>query len=874
MAAPKKEGLERIADKRVDRIREVMNDRKMNIQKLADKSGLSYAHTNKILNGRMPLKPNLLEKIAVKGLGLPLSFFEMVTIENKRKLMKNKNALLMSEIVANAENILRFVQDRVDVNKLTKFLDTEPTRPLIATGHGGMFSIAVYATLLYSTNKGLGRAVTCYSCNSLSDATIKNSKVLLCSRSMANIDIDYIAKRCLKLNKDFTCAMRTNSDLEDEMSCSKTVEELMDCRFSFLLDVNDIELSEHFIGISSVFLYTSILYKAFSRDTDFVSKLELYKNPLENYTYAAVSELADVPSLSNIKHFTVLYGSYSEPIAYNIESNIVESGIASCMISDYKNYTHGRYMFEGNYIRSKEHPTTEAALICLVTPREARIYENLLAAMPSHLPIVTIRTDLITPLATVELLFKANMFVSYLGEHFFNTNPNHPNNFSKIDKRVPKNSVDFKPDFNIFGALDKGGEKAIINKLCGDLKVKAETLSDLMEIKKSMLDTEKERTEKARENWEKGKPLSWDDFSFRTVHEYDTSKVECWSFNRKDDVRDGINLKLGNMPNGYGVKILGIAFPNSEVPYQLAIFNNEKDSIKLQEEIVDPQNGWIGRGLQMKRKYIYGRDYKRFLRYTEFEKGKEMWCFEWMKWVVWEKVRQNEGFKNIFLRIPRNAVIIEQAQHRPLNKPSMWGAWNGELKREREILERFHEIEHGLRKVEDEVPPQSVPYQVNNVGTWVGENSMGQILTMAKLALNEGINLPIDADMLNEARINWFGKVLQFTKHKDGLVTVEAIVPKKGKAPTKGKISMPSDPKGMVNVKPIVDVTDDEAELMVAVSPSNEKVESDSTERQETANPAPTRANKVANGEIYSRETGNASGGQEPSLDVGEENVS
>ena len=789
MGAPKNENLERLSDKRVDRIREVMNDRKMTIQKLADKSGLSYAHTNKILNGRMPLKPNLLEKIAIKGLGLPLSFFEEVTIESNQKPKTSKKALLMSEIVANAENILRFVQDRVDVSGLKKFFDTEPTRPLIATGHGGKFSQAVYAALLYSSNKGLGRAVTCYSCNSLSDATIKNSKILLCSRGMANIDIDYIAKRCLRLNKDFTCAMRINSDLEEEKKYKDTVEKLKGCRFSFLLDVKDIELSENFIGISSVFFYTSILYKAFCEDNDFVSKLELNKNPLENYTYAAASELADVPSLSSIKHFTVLYGSYAEPIAYNIESNIVEAGIASCMISDYKNYTHGRFMTEGNYIRSKEHPTTEAALICLVTPREARIYEDLLAAMPPHLPIVTIRTDLITPLATVDLLYKANVFVSYLGEHFFKTNPNFPNNFSKIDKRVPKNGVDFKPDFNIFGALDKGGEKAIIKKLCGDLKVKAETLSDLMEIKKSMLDTEKQRTEKARKNWEKNKPLSWDDFSFRTVHEYDTSQVECWSFNRKDDVRDGINLKLGNMSNGYGVKVLGIDFPNSEVPYQLAIFNNEKDSIKLQEEIVDPQNGWIGRGLQMKRKYIYGREFKRFLRDSEFENGKEMWCFEWMKWIVWEKVRQNEEFKNILLRIPKNAVIIEQAQHRPQkDKPSIWGAWNEEIKKERDILVTFSEIEHGLSKVEDTVPIESVPYQVNNVGTFVGENSMGQILTMAKWALNEGINLPIDADMLNEAKINWFGKVLQFTKHEDGLVTVEAVVPKIGKAPTKGII--------------------------------------------------------------------------------------
>lgn len=785
MAAPKKENLERLSDKRVDRIREVMNDRKMTIQKLADKSGLSYAHTNKILNGRMPLKPNLLEKIAMKGLGLPLSFFEEVTIENKRKPKTRKDAQLMSEILDGIEKTLRFVEG-VNVDILHKFFFENPERPLIATGHGGKYAPAVYAALLYGTYQGLGRAVTCYSCNSLSDAVIRNSKILLVSKGMANIDITYIAKRCIELNPHNTCAIRIKCD--DEEKKYKDIVEKLDSKCDYSLKY-DIEVADNFISIRSIFFYMSLLYKAFSDDSDFISKLELNKNPLENYTYAAASELADVPSLSNIKHFTVLYGSYAEPIAYNIESNIVEAGIASCMISDYKNYTHGRFMVEGNYIRSKEHPTTEAALICLVTPREARIYEELLAAMPPHLPIVTIRTDLITPLATVDLLYKANMFVSYLGEHFFRTNPNFPNNFSKIDKRVPKNGVDFKPDFNIFGALDKGGEKAIIKKLCGDLKVKAETLSDLMEIKKSMLETEKQRTEMARKNWEKNKPLSWDDFSFRTVHEYDTSQVECWSFNRKDDVRDGINLKLGNMSNGYGVKVLGIDFPNSEVPYQLAIFNNEKDSIKLQEEIVDPQNGWIGRGLQMKRKYIYGREFKRFLRDSEFENGKEMWCFEWMKWVVWEKVRQNEEFKNILLRIPKNAVIIEQAQHRPQkDKPSMWGAWNEEIKKERDILVTFSEIEHGLSKVEDSVPIESVPYQVNNVGTWVGENSMGQILTMAKLALNEGINLPIDADMLNEAKINWFGKVLQFTKHENGLVTVEAVVPKIGKAPTNGII--------------------------------------------------------------------------------------
>ncbi len=49
---------------------------------------------------------------------------------------------------------------------------------------------------------------------------------------------------------------------------------------------------------------------------------------------------------------------------------------------------------------------------------------------------------------------------------------------------------------------------------------------------------------------------------------------------------------------------------------------------------------------------------------------------------------------------------------------------------------RAAQIENGLGKtskvVKDEI------YKVNNVGEWIGENAMGQILTMAKLVLNEG----------------------------------------------------------------------------------------------------------------------------------------
>lgn len=299
-------------------------------------------------------------------------------------------------------------------------------------------------------------------------------------------------------------------------------------------------------------------------------------------------------------------------------------------------------------------------------------------------------------------------------------------------------------------------------------RIGIKSLDELYRQRDEILEKEKSRLVECRASCEKARPISWDDFSFRQTHTYDAQKQDCWSFNSKTDVRDGISLQLGNMANGYGVRILGMDFINSEVPYQLAIFKNDDASIKVQKEVADPSNPLFSNGLAMKRVYIYNKDYSQYRRDKDFELGDKSWCFEWMKWVVWEKVKQNKEFRDILLSIPRNAIIIEQAQKK---SHTMWGCWNEELKKEREILTLAAAAETGRAYKSPKV--QNTAYQVNCTGEWIGENAMGQILTMAKLALNQGINMPIDEQLLNDAQINWFGKVLHFTKDAEGNVTVD-----------------------------------------------------------------------------------------------------
>ena len=342
---------------------------------------------------------------------------------NQQKPKARNGKPLMSELLTNTRKYIELAE-QADVESLRQFLFNEPERPLIAMGHGGSHSSAAYAALLYGTNCGLGRAITPYQANSLSDATLKNAKQLLISKSLKNQDAVYIAKRINAVNPEHNYIFKLPFDVPDG-----------------------------FISIGGTFAYFSLLYKAFTGDTDFSRKLTLSSEPTDNYTYRCVDGVTTPPDLSTISQFTVLYGSYAEPVAHKMESNMTEAGLASCVISDYRDECHGRFLALSNSIQSKHRPQTDCVLVLLVTPREEALCRNFLKCLPGHLPIVLIRTDIDSPLGSIDLLYKMSMFTSDFGEKYRHSNPNDPNNLGGIDKRLFRDHVSFREDFSRFGPL-------------------------------------------------------------------------------------------------------------------------------------------------------------------------------------------------------------------------------------------------------------------------------------------------------------------------------------------------------------------------------------------------------------------------------------
>ena len=361
--------------------------------------------------------------------------------------MKQKKTTkpLMSELLKDTRKYIEQAE-QTDVEPLHQFLFKEPERPLIAMGHGGSHSSAAYAALLYGTNCGLGRAVTPYQANSLSDETLYNSKLLLISKSLKNQDAVYIADRMIRVNPQHSCAITMSHDENAVMKRMQKSNPNSVIRHTF-------DRANGFISINGTFAYFSLLYKAFTGDADFSHKLALSSESADNYTYRCVDGITTPPDLSSISQFTVLYGSYGEPVAHKMESNMTEAGLASCVISDFRDECHGRFLALSNFISSPKHPQTDCALVLLVTPREEAVCRNLLDRLPGHLPAIIIRTDIDSPLGSIDLLYKMSMFTSDFGEKYRHSNPNDPNNLGGIDKRLFRDHVSFREDFSRFGPL-------------------------------------------------------------------------------------------------------------------------------------------------------------------------------------------------------------------------------------------------------------------------------------------------------------------------------------------------------------------------------------------------------------------------------------
>lgn len=283
--------------------------------------------------------------------------------------------------------------EQQDVTRLARFLFAENKQmPLVCIGSGGSLSACHYAVLLNLQRNGmLAQAMTPLQLMYSGREMLRSSKLLFLSASGKNKDILNAIKYGVKYNETgmMSLTLRKNNP----------TEKLLEQYPKVLRWCEDIPSEKDgFLATNSLLATFTLLNRSF--DGELVGdKIDFDGTYSKNYEF----------NLANIQNFIVLYGAAGEPVAWDIESKLTEAALGSALLSDYRNFGHGRHHW---FDKRGEN----SCIIALVTPVERDLAYKTIGCLPKSVPAIFIETELQTTAASIDMLLKAFRFINDLGE--------------------------------------------------------------------------------------------------------------------------------------------------------------------------------------------------------------------------------------------------------------------------------------------------------------------------------------------------------------------------------------------------------------------------------------------------------------------------
>lgn len=282
--------------------------------------------------------------------------------------------------------------EKQDVTSLSKFLFAEDKQiPLVCIGSGGSLSACHFAAQLYQRRNGvLAEAMTPLQLMYSGREIIRGSKLLFLSASGKNKDIRNAIKYGVNYNETgmMSLTLRKNNPTEEWLEQHPKV----------------LRWCEHIPSEKDGFLATNSLVATFTLLNRSFDGEPIGDKIAYDGTYSKNHEF----NLVNIQNFIVLYGAAGEPVAWDIESKLTEAALGSSLLSDYRNFGHGRHHW---FDKRGEN----SCIIALVTPVERELAYKTIGCLPKSVPVIFIETELQTTAASIDMLLKAFRFVNDLG---------------------------------------------------------------------------------------------------------------------------------------------------------------------------------------------------------------------------------------------------------------------------------------------------------------------------------------------------------------------------------------------------------------------------------------------------------------------------
>ncbi|MDM8548783.1 SIS domain-containing protein [Desulfobacterales bacterium HSG2] len=310
---------------------------------------------------------------------------------------------------------------KVMISKLSAY-------PLLVVGSGGSFSSAQFIAQLHEEMTGqMAKAVTPLELH-FSKTNPSSHAILILTASGNNRDILHSLEIAVKrefVSIGILCANIGSKIAKKAESYSPYIQ---------VTEYSNPAKKDGFLAVNSL-LSTCILagraYKAFSISEKTVKELAEHKADFEE---------PDWNEVLSRKTIIALGGEWAWPVLTDLESKFSEAGLGNILITDLRNFGHGRHHWF-------DEKGEESALLVLETPVLSKLAEKTLSLIPAQYPRKVLRSYLNGPLAGIDL-FNQVFHLIYKASTLVGIDPGKPK-VSEFGRKLyhigfPRSSIDIR----------------------------------------------------------------------------------------------------------------------------------------------------------------------------------------------------------------------------------------------------------------------------------------------------------------------------------------------------------------------------------------------------------------------------------------------
>lgn len=261
----------------------------------------------------------------------------------------------------------------LDYGTLKNRIDALASYPLIAIGSGGSQSTATLVADLHQTKFGqVAKADTPLSAWSYLKI-LKRSAVFLVSAGGKNPDILGIAKAVVESEPATLIAMCATRN-------STLARLVKGFSRGFCFDFELPTRKDGFLATNSLLALSMAALRGYGYDADlprsFEEACEVSGRAGQGKRWREASRLV------NVRHLVALHGAQSRSAAFDLESKLVEAGLVSVQLADYRNFAHGRHHWLAK--------NPDSAVVALASKEETLLAERTLELLPREVPSLLI----------------------------------------------------------------------------------------------------------------------------------------------------------------------------------------------------------------------------------------------------------------------------------------------------------------------------------------------------------------------------------------------------------------------------------------------------------------------------------------------------